>query len=53
MSIHNIQFHNEKRKLPYIFVFLICQKKFAGTQNRVRISHGERAISVRAIEIRL
>ena len=26
---------------------------FVGTQNRVRIRHGERAIGVRAIEIRL
>ena len=33
--------------------FLIHRKNFKGTQNRVRISHGERAIDVRAIEIRL
>ena len=26
---------------------------FVGTQKRVRISHGERAIAVRAIEVRL
>ena len=46
MSTHNIQFHNE------IFV-LICWINFVGTLKRVRISHGERAIGVRAIEIRL
>ena len=51
MSTHNIQFHNEIRKLPQIFVFLICRKNFVGTQNRVQISLGERAIGVRAIEI--
>ena len=53
MSTHNIQFHNEIRKLPERFVFLIYWKTFVGTQKRVRISHGERAIGVRAIEIRL
>ena len=53
MSTHNIKFYNEIRKLPEIFVFLIHRKNFVGTQNRVRISHGERAIGVRAIEIRL
>ena len=53
MHTHNIQFHNEVRKLPYIFIFLIYRKNFIGTQNRVRFSHGERAIGVRAIEIRL
>ena len=53
MSTHNIQFHNEIRRLPLIFVFLIYRKNFIGTQNRVRISHGERAIGVRVIEIRL
>ena len=53
MSTHNIQFHNEIRKLPYVFVFFIYRKNFLGIQKRVRISHGERAIGVRAIEIRL
>ena len=53
MSTHNIPFHNEIRKLPLIFVFLFYRKNFLGTQNRVRIIHGERAIGVRAIEIPL
>ena len=36
-----------------MIVFLIYRKNFVGTQKRVRISHGERAIGVRAYEIRL
>ena len=36
MSTHNIQFHNEIRKLPLMFVFLIYRKNFIGTQNRVQ-----------------
>ena len=53
MSTHNIQFHDKIRKFPLIFVFLSYLKKFVGTQKRVRISHGKRAIGVRAIEVRL
>ena len=49
MSIHNIQFHDKIRK----FVYLSYWKNFLGTQKRVRISHGKRAIGVRAIEVRL
>ena len=53
MSIHNIQFHDKIRKFPLVFVFLSYQKNFVGTQKRVQISHGKRAIGVRAIEFRL
>ena len=50
MSTHNIQFHDKMRKFPYIFVFLSCRKNFIGTQKRVRMSHGKRAIGVGAID---
>ena len=53
MSTHNIQFHDEIRKLPLKFVFLSYRKNFVGTKKLVRISHGKRAIGVRAIEVRL
>ena len=53
MSAHNIQFHYKMRKFPLIFVFLRCRKNFVGTQKRVRISHGKRAIGVRATEVLL
>ena len=36
-----------------MFVFLSFRKNFVGTQKRVRISQSKRAISVRAIEVRL
>ena len=49
----NIQFHDKITKFPQIFVLLIYRKNFVGTQKRVRISHGKRAIGVRAIEVRL
>ena len=50
MSTHKIQFHDKIRKNPQIFVFLSYSKNFVGTEKRVRIVHGERAIRVRAIE---
>ena len=53
MSTHNIHFHDKIRKFPEIFVFLSYLKNIVGTQKRVRISHGKRAIGVRAIEVRL
>ena len=53
MSTHNIQFHDKIRKFPKIFVFLSQWKHFVGTLKWVRISHGKRAIGVRAVEIRL
>ena len=53
MSAHNIQFHDKRRKILSIFVFMSYRKDFVGTQERVRISHGKRTISVQAIEVRL
>ena len=53
MSTNNIQFHDKIRKLPVVFVFLSYRKNIVGTQKRVRINHGKRAIGVRAIEVRL
>ena len=53
MSTLNIQFHDKMTKFPQIFVLLIYRKNFIGTQKRVQISHGKRAIGVRAIEVRL
>ena len=53
MSTPNIQFHDKIRKFPEIFVFLSYGKGFVRTQKQVRISHGKRAIGVRAIEVRL
>ena len=53
MSTLNIQFHDKMTKYPQIFVLLIYRKNFVGTQKRVRISHGKRAIGVRAIEVLL
>ena len=50
MRTLNIQFHDKMTKFPVIFALL---EKFLGTQKRVRISHGKRAIGVRAIEVRL
>ena len=40
------------RKNPQLFVFLSYQKNFVGTQKRVRISYGKRAIGLRVIEVR-
>ena len=51
MSTHNIQHQDKIRKNPYIFVFLSYWKNFVGTEKRVRIIHGKRAIRVRAIEV--
>ena len=47
MSTHNIQFHDKVRKCPLVFVFLNYRKNFVGTQKRVRINHGFRALEVR------
>ena len=49
----NIQIHDKIRTFPCIFVFLSYRKNFVGTPKRDRISHGKRAIAVRAIEVRL
>ena len=53
MSKLNIQFHDKMTKFFQIFVLLIYRKNFVGTQKRVGISRGKRAIGVRAIEVRL
>ena len=36
-----------------MFVFLSYRKNFVGTQKRIQISHGKRAIGVRVIGVRL
>ena len=51
MSTHNIQFHDKIRKKSLNICFLLCWKDFVGTEKRVRIIHGKRAIRVRAIEV--
>ena len=51
MSTRNILFHDKVRKSSLKFVFLSYWKNFVGTQKRVRIIHGKRAICVRAIEV--
>ena len=52
MSTNNIQFLDKiMKKSPLIFVFLSYWKDFVGTEKRVRIIHGKRAIRVRAIEV--
>ena len=51
MSTHNIKFHDKKIILEYFF--WSYRKDCVGTQKRIRISHGKRAIGVRAIEVRL
>ena len=53
MSTHNIQLHDKIRKFPLTCDFWNYRKNFVGTQKQVRISHGKRAIGVRAIEVRL
>ena len=53
MSTNIIKFHDKIRNFPLIFVFRSYWKNFVGTQQRVRISHGKRAIGVQAIEFRL
>ena len=57
MSTHNIQLYKKRRKFPYFFFFVVVfssyRKNFVGTKQRVRISHGKRAVGVRAIEVRL
>ena len=52
MNTHNIQIHDKIRKKKYINIcFLSYWKNFVGTEKRVRIIHGKRAIRVRAIEV--
>ena len=49
MSTHNIPFLNIKKKIVLIITNLQLWNLFQGTQERVRNSHGKRAISVLAI----
>ena len=37
MGAHNMQFHDEIRKIPYIFVFFRYQKNYVGTQNEFKL----------------
>ena len=53
MNAYNIQFCDKIRKFLKYICYLELSKKIVGTQTRVRISHGKRAIGVRAIEVRL
>ena len=53
MITHNILFHDETRKFPYIYVFSSYRKNLVGPLKPVRISHGKRDIDVRAIQVRL
>ena len=51
MSTNYIQFHDKIRKRSLNICFLSYWKDFVGTEKRVRIIHGKRAIRVRAIEV--
>ena len=53
MSTHNIQCHDKIRKSLYIFAFLGYRKNSVGTEKRVRIGYGKRAIGIRAIQVQL
>ena len=53
MSTHNIPFSICKRKSAEIISNLQLLDFFQGTQERVRNSHGKRAISVRATGVLL
>ena len=53
MSTHNIPFPNMKKKIILNYPKAAAMGFFQGTQERVRDSHGKRAISVRAIEVLL
>ena len=53
MSTHNIPFSISKRKSAEVISNLQLLYFFQETQERVRNSHGKRAISVRATEVLL
>ena len=53
MRTHNILFQYEEEKHPKISQICSYGSFFQGIQERVRNSHGKRAISVRAIEVLL
>ena len=50
MSTHNIKFQ-DKIRISLNIYFLELSEEFVGTQKRVQISHGKRAISVQAVEV--
>ena len=49
MNTLNIQFHDKIMKFLFILVSASYRENFVGTQKRVRICQGKRAIGVRAI----
>ena len=51
MSTHNIPFSIKKRKVTLSYPKSAAMGFFLETRERVRNSHGKRAISVRAIEV--
>ena len=54
MSTHNIPFSiKKKKKITLNYPKSAAMRFFQGTQERVRNSHGKRAISVRATEVLL
>ena len=53
MSTHNISFLNIKQKIILNYPKSATMDFFQGTEERVRTSHGKRAISVLAIEVLL
>ena len=55
LSTHldKIQSNKKSIEFSWIFVFFSYKKNFQGTQKRVRISHGKRAICARIIEVLL
>ena len=48
MSTHNIQFHDKKKKQENFPKYLLLGywKNFTGTQKRIRVIQGKRAINV-------
>ena len=53
MSTYNIPFQDKKENHPKLSQICNYVYLFLGFQERVRNSHGKRAISVRAIEVLL
>ena len=52
MSTYNIHFNDKiRKKIPKYLFSLSYWKNFVGTEKRVRIIHGKRAICVRANEV--
>ena len=53
MNTHNLRLYDKSKKISLNICFLGLSEEFVGTQKRVRISDGKRAIYVRATEVRL